>query len=261
MTIQAGSIPAPAASRQARWPAERRFYLAFTAAIIAAVVLGFSRTFFFRPWFPEWAQAHGPPETFFYFHGVLFVAWLLLLLAQTSLITSGRVALHRRLGPLGGALAIAMVVVGTIGALIAAGRPTGFVNVPVPPLQFLAIPLADMALFGGFAALGLVNRRKPQSHKRYMLLASIALVGAAVARWPFAGMTGPSPVPGFSMMDLAVDLFLLSIVVWDVASRGRLHPVTLWGGLALIAAQPLRMLLSQTPAWLAFAGWAVSLVR
>jgi hypothetical protein len=38
------------------------------------------------------------------------------------------------------------------------------------------------------------------------------------------------------------------------------HPVTLWGGLVLIVAQPLRMMLGATPAWLAFAGWAVNLL-
>ncbi len=54
-------------------------------------------------------------------------------------------------------------------------------------------------------------------------------------------------------LELFIDLFLLPMVIWDLASRGR-------GGLALIAAQPLRMMLGATPAWLAFAGWAVSLL-
>jgi hypothetical protein len=63
------------------------------------------------------------------------------------------------------------------------------------------------------------------------------------------------------LVDLAVDLFLVPIALWDLAQRGRVHPVTLWGGVALVAAQPLRMALSQTHAWLAFAGWAVALLR
>src|SRR5688500_13889973 len=108
-----------------------------------------------------------------------------------------------------------MVVLGTVGALIAAGRPTGFIDVPVPPLQFLVVPLAAIALFGVFVTLGIVNRRRPQSHKRFMILASIALVEAAVARWPFAVMAAPLPVPGFSTLELFVDLFLVPMVVWD----------------------------------------------
>jgi hypothetical protein len=259
MTTQAGSIIG-AAPRRVRWSAERRFHVGFAAAITAAVLLGFSRTFFLRPWFPEWAHAHGAPEPFFYVHGVVFTGWFLLLLAQPSLVAAGRVDIHRRLGSLGAGLAVSMVLVGTAGALKAAGRPTGFIDVPLPPLQFLVVPLADILLFGTFVSLALVNRRTPQSHKRYMLLASIAIMEAGVARWPFAVMTATSPVPGFSMTDLFVDLFLVPMVVWDLASRGRVHPVTLWGGAVLIAAQPLRMMLSETHAWLAFAGWAVGLL-
>jgi hypothetical protein len=187
-----------------RWPAERLFYLGLATAITAAVLLGFSRTFFLRPWFPEWARAHGAPEAIFYVHGV--------------------------------------------------------VDVPVPPLQFLVVPLAVIALFAVFVTLAIVNRRRPQSHKRYMMLASIALIEAAVSRWPFAVMAAPSPVPGFSTLELFVDLFLVPMIVWDLASRGRVHPVTLWGGLVLIVAQPLRMMLAETPGWLAFASWAVNLV-
>jgi hypothetical protein len=52
--------------------------------------------------------AHGAPETIFYVHGVVFAAWFLLLLVQPSLVTAGRVDLHRRLGLLGAALAVAV---------------------------------------------------------------------------------------------------------------------------------------------------------
>jgi hypothetical protein len=240
--------------------AERLVYLALAVAITAAIVLGFARTFFFRPWFPEWARLHGAPEPIFYVHGVAFAAWLLLLLAQTSLVTAGRVDLHRRLGWAGAVLAVLMVVLGTVGSLLAAGRPTGFVDIPMPPLQFLVVPLNLIVLFAVFVTLAVVNRRRPQSHKRYMLLASIALIEAGVGRWPFAIMNTSSPVPGLGMIELVTDLFLLPMLVWDIASRGRPHPVTVWGGAALILNQLLRMKLAATGAWLAFAGWAVGLV-
>jgi len=144
--------------------------------------------------------------------------------------------------------------------LIAAARPTGFTGVPVPPLQFLVVPLTTISLFAVFVTLALLNTRNPQAHKRFMLLASIAMVEAAVVRWPFAVMTAQLPVPGFSVTELCVDLFLVPIVAWDLVSRGRLHPVTLWGGLAIVASQPARFLLSGTDAWMAFAAWAVGLV-
>jgi hypothetical protein len=157
-------------------------------------------------------------------------------------------------------MAIAIVLLGTVGALMAASRPTGFIDVPVPPLSFLAIPFADLALFVGFVSLAFANRRRPQSHKRLMLLAAIALAEAGVARWPLAFMATPMPVPGIGMTELCLDLFLVPLLVWDLASRGRPHPVTLWGGLVLVASLPLRFMLMGTHVWLAFAGWAVSLL-
>jgi hypothetical protein len=120
MTSHAGNIPVAARSRRARWSAGRRFYVGFATALAAAV---------------------------------FFAGWFLLLVAQPLLVAAGRVDVHRRLGLLGGGLAVAMVILGTVGALKAAGRPTGFVDIPMPPLEFLVVPLADIALFGGFVAL------------------------------------------------------------------------------------------------------------
>ena len=101
--------------------------------------------------------------------GLVFFAWFILLIAQTSLIAGRRVHVHRRLGWVGAGLAVLVVTIGTLGSLIAARRPTGFIDVPMPPLQFLVVPLSLMVLFAGFVSLAIIKRRDPQSHKRYML--------------------------------------------------------------------------------------------
>lgn len=239
---------------------ERRVYLAFTAALAIAVFLGFARTFFLRAWYPDWAAVHAAPERIFYLHGTLFAMWYLLLGVQVALITARRVTWHRRLGSAGAVLAAAMVVVGILGSLVAAGRPTGFIDIPLPPLQFLVVPLAAIVLFGGFVTLAIVSRRDAQAHKRYMLLASIVMMEAAVGRWPFAFMQGASPIPLLDMPSLMTDVFLVPMVLWDLKSRGRLHPVTLWGASSIVAVHALRMPLASTAGWQAFAGWAVQLL-
>lgn len=231
--------------------AERRFFMGMGLAILAAVALGFSRSFFLRPLFPELPS---PSESIFYIHGVVFTAWIVLLVSQTSLIAGGRIELHRRVGPFGAALAVAMVAIGTLGALIAARRATGFVGIPVPPLQFLAIPIFDIALFAIFTWLAINQRRNPQSHKRWMLLATINLVPAAIARWPGVSSFGPLAFFGIT------DLFVLALAIWDFRTRGRLHPVTLWGGLLLIVSQPLRLVVSSNEGWLIFARWVTGLL-
>ena len=240
--------------------AERRFYLGFAVALAAAVFLGFARTFFLRSWYPEWAAVHGAPESIFYVHGTFFAIWYLLLAVQASLITTRRVALHRRLGYAGAGLGAVMLIVGTFASLVAARRPTGFIDIPLPPLQFLVVPLAALGLFGAFVALAVVKRRDTQSHKRYMLMASIVMLEAAVGRWPFAFMNATSPVPFLDMPSLMTDLFLIPVILWDLRSRGRLHPATLWGAAAIVITHALRMPLASTSAWQAFAGWAVRLM-
>jgi hypothetical protein len=234
-----------------RASAERRFFTGIALAILVTVVVGFSRSFYLRPLFPEWPS---PSETIFYVHGAVFSAWIVLLVVQASLVAGGHTGLHRKIGPFSALLAVAMVVLGTIGALVAARRVTGFTGVPIPPLQFLAIPIFDMILFAAFVWLAIAQRGNPQTHKRLMLLATINLITAAIARWP--GVLALGPLAFFGL----TDLFIIALAIWDFRTRGRLHPVTLWGGLLIIVSQPLRLVVSGTQGWLAFARWATGLL-
>lgn len=128
-------VPLP----RGRWPGEHQFYFGMALALLAAVVLGFARSFFLRPLFPDHPS---PPETVFYWHGAVFTAWFVLFSVQPYLIASGRVAAHRALGRGGAVLAAVMVVFGCYVAVVAAARPDGFIGLPIPPFNFLIVPLA-----------------------------------------------------------------------------------------------------------------------
>ena len=235
--------------------AERLFYLSMAVAIAASVFLGFARSVFLRAWFHDYAQAHAPAEPWFYVHGTFFLLWIALFVTQSALMTTGRPALHRKLGTTAFGLIPVMVLLGTVGALIAARRPTGFFDVADPPLVFLAKPLLDMVMFSVLAGLGIARRSEPQTHKRLMLLATIVFLEAVIARWPFAYVTS-----GPNVAFVLKTLFLLPLVAWDMTSRGRLHPATIWGGLFVISAAPLYYAISKTDAWLAFARWSTGLL-
>jgi len=234
------------------WPAERKFFLTMTVALAIVVFVGFSRSFFLSPFFPGHPA---PAERFFRLHGVAFAAWFTLLVVQASLIAGRRVQLHRRLGVAGACLAAAMVVLGTIGAIIGARRPGGFIGVDVPPLVFLVVPLLEIPIFGTLTALAIAKRNIAQTHKRLILIASISLTSAAFARWPVVG--GGGPVAFFG----ATDLFIVALAVWDFKSLGRLHPVTKWAGSVFVLLQPLGLALGGTALWIGFAGWLVSLAN
>ena len=234
--------------------AERRFYSGYALAILVTVLIGFAQTYYLRPILPAPARELRPITPLVHLHGLLFTGWLLLLVAQTRLIATRRVGLHRRVGVAGGLVAVAMLAVGTLTALEAAAR--GGAPLGLDPLRFMVVPLAAVALFALLVTAALLARRDPQSHKRLIVLANVALLPPALARWIiFHFGLGPPVVFAFA------SLFLVPLVVWDLTRWKRLHPVTLWGGLLVLLSGPGRFLLGQTDAWLRFADWAVGFVR
>jgi len=131
-------------------------------------------------------------------------------------------------------------------------RREGHAPPGVAPLAFLAIPLFDVLVFAPLVAAGVYFRRRPETHKRLMLLATISLMAAPAARLPTA-LAAAGPFFYFGV----VDLLLLSGVLYDLAMRRKVHPVYIWGGLFPIVSQPLRLMLGGTDVWLSFAGMLV----
>jgi hypothetical protein len=214
--------------------------LAFGLTVFA----GFSRTYFLK-------LHYGTPalSALLHIHGVVFSAWVLLFAAQTTLVAARRTDLHRRLGVAGAVLAGMLLVLGTTTAIL---RVRGG-SAPIPGvsgLAFLAIPMFDMVVFAILAGTGLAFRRRLETHKRLMTLATIALMSAPLARLPWVFRAGPPAFFGLT------DLFIVAMLVYDLATRRRVHPATVWGGLVLVASQPLRLMISGTAAWTAFAAWA-----
>ncbi len=237
----ASEISAPALAE--RWRSERRFFGGMGVAAALTVFAGFTRTYYLKDVFA------GPALTpLQHVHGFLFTCWVLLFIAQSSLIAANRTDVHRRLGVVGGALAAAMLVVGAMASLAMIRRGIPPPGIP-SALEFLVVPVGDLLLFAAFVGLGLYYRQRPDTHKRFMLLATIDLLGAAVARLPYVLGTGPL------VFYLLTDLFIAAGWLYDLKARGRVHPAFLWGGVVFIISQPLRLALARTDAWLAFAGW------
>src|SRR6185295_15874243 len=101
---------------------------------------------------------------------------------------------------------------------------------------------------------GFYYRRQPDVHKRLMLLATISILAAAIARLPL-GILSVGPPAFFGL----TDLFIVACVAYDLISLKRIHRATVWGGLFIIASQPLRLMISGTGAWRSFATWITHL--
>ena len=223
--------------------AERRFYSGMALFFAIVVFVGFARTYYLRGYF-------GSPQLDWvrHAHGVVFSAWLLLLVVQTSLVARHRTDLHRRIGVIGLVIAVAMIGIGTLTALVRAKSLTLPPGSP-PPLAFLTIPLGDIVVFAGLFGFGYAWRRRLDFHKRFMLLATIAILPAAVARLPFAFIQQLGPIAFFGL----ADLLIVVMAVFDWRTIGRIHPSTLWGGLFVILSHPLRLIIGMTPLWLSLA--------
>jgi hypothetical protein len=112
--------------------------------------------------------------------------------------------------------------------------------------------MGALIVFPVVVGAALLLRRRPDFHKRLILIATIELMNAAVDRLPGVFAAGLAPFyPG-------TDLFLLALVIHDGVTLRRIHPATLWGGLFLVAMQVLRVQLMDTSAWLAVARWLTS---
>lgn len=82
-----------------------------------------------------------------------------------------------------------------------------------------------------------------------MLLALIAIIDAGIARIPLHFIQVGGPPVFFAL----TDLFIFAGFAFDLATRRKIHPAFVWGGLALIISQPLRLVIGGTDLWKGFA--------
>jgi len=239
--MRAASAVLDAASLRAR-PNDRRFYTGMAIAAALAVLLGFSRTYFLRPYFQT-----TPLDAEFHVHGVVFSLWITLFVVQTSLVAARRTSTHRKLGWAGACLAVVMVAVALNAAVHGAHRDIAAGHAQ-EALAFFTTPLLSMVMFATLVVLAVALRARPEMHKRLMLLATLSLLDAAVARWPIAGI-GESSLAYYAV----TDAFIAAAILYDFVSRRSVSPVYLYGALAIVAEQWVRDPLGATAAWQALA--------
>jgi len=114
------------------------FFCAVALLILLTVFIGFAHTYYLAGIF------QAPlPNRLIHIHGAVFTCWIFLLITQTSLVSAGRVDIHRRLGLFGFALARSMPVLAILAAIDEMVRHAGRANV----LAFFAVPTFDILAF------------------------------------------------------------------------------------------------------------------
>ena len=226
----------------------RRFYSWVAVAAALTIFAGFAQTFYLKGLFATPALSG-----LLWVHGVVMTLWFALFIVQVRLVASGRTDVHRRLGVFGAILLLLILPTGVATAIAAARR--GFSPAPeVTPLMFMAIPLTDLVVFALLVGVALWNRRRSDTHKRLMLLATVSVLTPGIARIPL-GFVQQGGLPVFFGLTV---LAVITCVAVDTVKNRRLHPAFGWGGALVIASVPLRLMLAGTAAWTQFATWLVA---
>ena len=123
-----------------------------------------------------------------------------------------------------------MVVLGLLAAGDALHR--GSAPLGLTAKTFYIVPFSDMLIFSVLVFFAYRARYRPAAHKRLILIATIAIMDAAVARWPVEFIqTHPKA------LDLVPFAFLLVVMVYDVVSLRRIQRSTLWASLFVVVVQ------------------------
>jgi hypothetical protein len=203
---------------------------AFMAALFVVIALaGFVPTSIRTLSAVEAGQRPAPPLVL-HVHAALMGSWLLLFLAQATLMAMGRPTHHRRLGLIAVVLAPAIVV-----AMIGVVRYNWSLAPSLPPelmsprelgrIHFRSNVLLEQLrmgiLFTVFVSWAFLSRRRdPEMHKRLMVLAAVMPLPAAIDRigWlPGTMVQGPVYMPLYTL------ILLIPVLVHDVMRRGRVH--------------------------------------
>jgi hypothetical protein len=212
-----------------------RFFTIMAFVMAGVIVAGFSLNLAMG------RSSFGMPLPF-HVHGLIFMGWLALYLAQGLTIATGQKALHRQLGRIAYVLIPAMVAAGTMIILVSVrgtGGPFFFAQ-----NEFLISNLAGLLAFGGLALWALRVRRYTGWHRRLMLVAMSALTG------PGLGRLLPMPLLIPNAWTIAVSasfVFGAVAMLVDWRKHGRVHPAYWWGMGMNVGAFLASMALAYSP--------------
>lgn len=237
---------------------DRWIFVGMAAWFIAIVLAGFIPDSLMKIALVRSGQ-RAPFPLVLHMHAVLMGAFLLLLLAQTWLMATGRRALHMQLGIAGFVLAPLLVAVGFVLVPTMYHQLWGAAQSAPPEAReqiagtlsfvenIMLLQIRVGLLFPLFLAIGLKARRTDSGmHKRMMFLATAMALPAGIDRIPWLPHTMPQSA-------LSADLYTLAAVAplftWDVIRNRRVHRAWwVWLAIGLPFAVVVHALWD-TPGW------------
>jgi hypothetical protein len=220
---------------------DKYFYFFMSLLIAAVVVCGFSQSVNENLLHPT-----VPRPFLLSIHAVVFCGWVVFYVFQSALVRTHNVLVHRLTGWFGVALGVVMPVLGILTAI-------AMYRFKIHQLHYagvapsIVISFFDMTAFTVPFVLAVYWRKKPEFHRRLMLLASCALSAAAIVRFPFQPYV-------YYWFYAGVDLLILLGVARDLIVNRRVHPVYIYALPAFILCQVAveYIFLTNPPYWQKF---------
>lgn len=233
--------------------ARSRFQVTVLAVLAATAFVGFAKTYYLK-----WLFDSPPLERAAHLHGLLATLWIVLHYTQARLIAARRIDLHRRLGIAATVVGLLLVLQTTSFAVgnAAAGHAPAARN----PLQFLSVSLGNVTTFALFLAGALLLRHRREWHKRFMLFATLTMLGPAVGRLDTQIME-PLGLPRVVLPLVVTVAFMAWAAVSDWRQSRRVHPAYVVATIVMLVSFPLRRWIGGTETWLSIAQWLVDIHR
>jgi hypothetical protein len=225
---QSGPIGGSKLTKKIAGLLDRHFYFFMSLLIAVVVAYGFSHTV------DENLIHPAVPRPFIlYIHAAVFSGWVLFFIFQSALIRTHNVRVHRLTGWFGVALGVAIPVLGISTAITMARFNTLHLYTTSAALDMM-IPFFDIACFTTTFPLAIYWRKKPEFHRRLVLVATCALTAAGFGRFP-AHLLPPV------IFYAGVDLLILLGVARDLIVNRRIHRVYVYVLPAFILGQTVVM--------------------
>ncbi len=231
------------------------YFFVMFCILLGIVLLAFTPTFYLRSQFsqPEVLQMETLPNTFI-IHGIILTTWYFFLVMQSGMIKFRKLHWHRKLGWLGAALAMGVLVSTLVVVKNFPKRMASLsydLEIPIETLEpglplLIWLDIFMSLLFAAFVTIAILKRNNIEIHKRLMLYAGIVYIFAATGR--IGGI-----ISHLSKQDVGiiVDLLLLlsltsSILFFDYYTKKKILPVS-WLCFALYwTAVVLSLLIADT---------------
>jgi hypothetical protein len=224
------------------WARDRAnaFYAFAGPFALLVVLIGFSTTYFL-----PMAKGSFSAPFFVHLHGAACLAWVLLLITQAWMVRSTATPGHRRLGVIALPIALTIWTSGIATAGWAARRD--FPELGVSAASGLVGTVTGLSIFLALVLAAISSRKRPDWHKRLILLATVALLWPAFFRWRHLFPDVPRPEIVFAL--LLADLPILIATIRDRLRFGRVHPVWAIFGTGLFVEQSIELYLFDSPGW------------